>query len=456
MTMNWNQLLNGNRLGNRPAKQESGRNAFLRDHDKIIFSGAFRRLARKTQVHPLASNDHVHNRLTHSLEVSCVGRTLGIRVGEALAVRALLPAGFDATDLGDIVQSACLAHDIGNPPFGHTGERAIRAWFLERGGRFLDGLTDWQRADLEWFEGNAQGFRVLTTTEYHQYDGGMRLTYATLATFLKYPWLAQVARSGTAPRDDKFSAFDAERALFVEVCEATGMRRLGGSDSYHYARHPLAYLMEAADDFCYAILDLEDGLEMGLLHWDEVHALLAPALPDSDEVNALLDSGLRPGRCAALLRGTIIEHFIDAGVHAFMQNHDALLDGRVQGDLTALCKSPVREIVEGAKELAKRRVFEHPRKVELEIGAYQVIGTLLDNLIDAAHSHALGDDSNFRHLRLINLIGAHSFPPGLDRLNEQERRYQCIMRAIDFIAGMTDNYASYLAKQFSGFGESRY
>jgi len=451
--VNWAQLLNGNRLGNRPAKQESGRNAFLRDHDKIIFSGAFRRLARKTQVHPLASNDHVHNRLTHSLEVSCVGRTLGIRVGEALAAKKLLPTGIDSTDLGDIVQSACLAHDIGNPPFGHTGERAIRAWFQERGGRFLDGLTDWQRADLEWFEGNAQGFRVLTTTEYHQYGDGMRLTYATLATFLKYPWLAQVARSGAAPRNDKFSAFDAERALFIEVCEATGMRRLG---DHRYARHPLAYLMEAADDFCYAILDLEDGLEMGLLNWDEVFALLAPALPDSDEIKTLLSSGLRPGRCAALLRGTIIESFIDAGVHAFMQNHDALLQGAVTVDLTTLCASPVREIVEGAKQLAKRKVFEHPRKIELEIGAYQVIGTLLDNLVDAANSHAHGDDSNFRHLRLINLIGAHSFPPGLDRLGDEERRYQCIMRAIDFIAGMTDNYASYLAKQFSGFGESHY
>ena len=451
--MNWTQLLNGSRLVNRHAKQESGRNAFLRDHDKIIFSGAFRRLARKTQVHPLASNDHVHNRLTHSLEVSCVGRTLGIRVGEALAAQKLLPANFDATDFGDIVQSACLAHDIGNPPFGHTGERAIRAWFQERGGRFLTGLTDWQRADLEWFEGNAQGFRVLTTTEYHQYGDGMRLTYATLATFLKYPWLAQVARSGGAPRNDKFSAFDAERTLFNEVCTATGMRQLGDN---HYARHPLAYLMEAADDYCYAILDLEDGLEMGLLEWGEVHALLEPALPDSDEVNALLNSGLRPGRCAALLRGTIIEHFIDAGVNAFMQHHDDMLAGTVQGDLTTLCASPVREIVEGAKQLAKRRVFEHPRKIELEIGAYQVIGTLLDNLVDATHSYALRDDSNFRHMRLINLIGAQTFPPGLDQLSEEERRYQCIMRAIDFIAGMTDNYATYLAKQFNGLGESRY
>jgi dGTPase len=453
IAMNWNQLLDKRRLGGRAAKEESGRNAFLRDHDKIIFSGAFRRLARKTQVHPLASNDHVHNRLTHSLEVSCVGRTLGIRVGQALAGGGLLPAGIEATDLGDIVQSACLAHDIGNPPFGHTGERAIRAWFQEQGRRYLEGLAPHQCADLEWFEGNAQGFRILTTAEYHQYDGGMRLTYATLATFLKYPWLAQPARTGAAPRQDKFSAFDAEQALFVEVCEATGLRRLGEG---HYARHPLAWLMEAADDFCYAILDLEDGLEMGMLQWPEVYALLRPALPDSDEVRELLASDLRPGRKAALLRGRIIEFFIEAGLQAFLENHDELLAGTLEGDLIALCHSPVREIVEGAKALAKAQVFEHPRKIELEIGAYAVIGTLLDSLVEAADAYARGDDSNFRHQRLINLIGGASFPPGLAERPLPERRYLSIMRAVDFIAGMTDNYATYLAKQFNGLAETRY
>lgn len=450
--MNWTQLLNKNRLGGRPAKEESGRNAFLRDHDKIIFSGAFRRLARKTQVHPLASNDHVHNRLTHSLEVSCVGRTLGIRVGEALRERALLPEGIDATDLGDIVQSACLAHDIGNPPFGHTGERAIRAWFQERGGHHLEAFDDAQCADLLGFEGNAQGFRIIAKSEYHQYDDGMRLTYATLAAFLKYPWLSDIARAGHTSRPDKYSAFTAERDAFAEVCEATGLRRRG---AFHYCRHPLAYLVEAADDFCYGIIDLEDGLEMDLLRWDEVHALLRPALPNDEEVDALLRSDLRAGRKAALLRGKIIEHFIDGGVAAFTRHHDQLLAGEVDSDLISLCADPVRQVVEGAKLLAKTQVFEHPRKIELEIGAFEVIGTLLDSLVEAAAAHARGGTVNFRHQRLINLIGAHTFPPHLDRMNTNERRYQCIMRAVDFIAGMTDNYATYLAKQFNGLAETR-
>ncbi|HSB95296.1 MAG TPA: deoxyguanosinetriphosphate triphosphohydrolase, partial [Spongiibacteraceae bacterium] len=265
--------------------------------------------------------------------------------------------------------------------------------------------------------------------------------------------LSGLARAGSAPRADKFSAFAAERDAFIEVCSATGMHR---QKANQFSRHPLAFLVEAADDFCYGIIDLEDGLEMELLHWDEVYPLLRPVLPDSEEVRNLLRSDLRPGRKAALLRGKIIEHFIEAGVQAFMQHHDQLLAGDVAVDLIALCAHPIREVVEGAKQLAKTRVFEHPRKIELEIGAYQVIGTLLDSLIEAAVGYGRGGDSNFRHQRLINLIGEHTFPPQLASWPEAERRYQCMLRAVDFISGMTDNYATYLAKQFSGMAEIRY
>lgn len=451
-TMNWEQLLNKDRLGQRAAKDESGRTAFLRDHDKIIFSGAFRRLARKTQVHPLATNDHVHNRLTHSLEVSCVGRTLGIQVGERLTGLGHLPDTVNATDLGDIVQSACLAHDIGNPPFGHTGERAIRAWFQERGQRYLALLSPAQQSDLIYFEGNAQGFRIITKSEYHQYQDGMRLTYATLGTFLKYPWLSAQAGEASA-RPGKYSAFVSEAHAFTEVCAATGLRSLG---EQRFCRHPLAYLMEAADDFCYAIIDLEDGLEMDLLHWDEVYALLLPALPDTAEVRKLVHSEMRDGRKAALLRGKIIERFIEAGVEAFVANHERLLAGTMEGDLLHHCEPAVSDVVENAKQLARTKVFEHPRKIELEIGAFEVMGALLDGLIEAALSHARGQARNYRHERIIDLIGRHSFPADLAQMKERERIYQCIMRALDFLAGMTDNYATYLAKQFSGMAETRY
>jgi dGTPase len=451
--MDWGTLLNKARLGGRGAKDETGRTAFLRDHDKIIFSGAFRRLARKTQVHPLATNDHVHNRLTHSLEVSCVGRTLGIRVGEGLKRAGDLPDSIDDTDLGDIVQSACLAHDIGNPPFGHTGERAIRAWFREKGTHWLEQIRPHQRPDLSSFEGNAQGFRIITKSEYHQYADGMRLTYATLGTFLKYPWLSATAESDAAARPGKYSAFVSEQDAFTEVCEATGLANIGRQ---HYCRHPLAYLMEAADDFCYAIIDLEDGLEMDLLRWEEVYALLSPALPDTPEVRDLINSDMRDGRKAALLRGKIIETFIEAGVAAFLANQKTLLEGGLSGDLISHCEPDVRNVVENAKDLARTKVFEHPRKIELEIGAFEVIGALLDGLVDAAADVARGDHMNYRHERIIDLIGRHSFPPNLGELDEPDRIYECIMRALDFLAGMTDNHATYLAKQFSGMAETRY
>jgi dGTPase len=195
-----------------------------------------------------------------------------------------------------------------------------------------------------------------------------------------------------------------------------------------------------------------------------VHALLAPALPRNAETRLLLRSDLRPGRKAALLRGQVIEFLIDAGMRAFMDNHDALLRGDLPTDLISLCDKPARELVEGAKQLAKTRVFEHPRKVELEIGAFQVIGTLLDHIIESALAMASGNLTNFRHQRLIHLIGERSFPPQLfevapalqNQWDDTERRYQCIMRAVDFLAGMTDNYATYLAKQFNGLAESRY
>lgn len=444
--MDWNQLLNAQRLGHRPIKDESGRTAFLRDHDKIIFSGAFRRLARKTQVHPLATNDHVHNRLTHSLEVSCVGRTLGIRVGGKLKAQGLLPEHTAATDLGDIVQSACLAHDIGNPPFGHTGERAIRAWFADQGQRFIAALPAHQQTDFTLFEGNAQGFHTITQSEYHLYEDGMRLTYATLGTFIKYPWLSQREKNG------KYGVFDADKKAFQEVASACGLIPLG---EHHVCRHPLVYLMEAADDFCYAIIDLEDGLEMNLLRWEEVHELLRPALKGED-MDALLHSSVREGRRAALLRGKVIEHFIEAGVETFIQHHDDLLNGKMVGDLISQCPASVRQVVNDAKHLARKKIFEHPRKIELEIGAYQVIGTLLESLIEAASSFAKGDESNFRHQRIIDLIGRHSFPPNLDQLDDKERHYLCLLTAVGFLAGMTDNYATYLAKQFSGMAEIRY
>ena len=274
--MDWQTLLNRERLGKpHHSPEELGRSPFHKDHDRIIFSGAFRRLGRKTQVHPVTSNDHIHTRLTHSLEVSCVGRSLGMRVGETL--RSALPEWCDPADLGMVVQSACLAHDIGNPPFGHSGEDAIRNWFQQAADRcWLDDMSEAERRDFLSFEGNAQGFRVLTQLEYHQFDGGTRLTHATLGTFLKYPWTARHADS-LGYKKHKFGCYQSELPLLQGIAQKLGLPQL---EDERWARHPLVYLMEAADDICYALIDLEDGLEMDLLAYHEVEALLLGLVGD--------------------------------------------------------------------------------------------------------------------------------------------------------------------------------
>ncbi len=444
--MHWEQLLSAERLGGKPAKTETGRSPFLSDHDKIIFSGAFRRLARKTQVHPMATNDHIHNRMTHSLEVACVGRSLAIRVGEALIENNKLPEHILPTDLGDIVQSTCLAHDIGNPPFGHTGEEAIRNWFERQGDTFLRGLNERQRNDLLKFEGNAQGLRILTTSEYHQFDGGMRLTYATLASFMKYPWGSNEL---SAPKQNKYGIYHAESDLVHEIAINTGL--IAQSKGY-YCRHPLVYLMEAADDFCYGILDLEDGLEMGLVSWEEIFNIIKPVLRPAELKQLEQDlKRVEIGRRPSFIRGKVIDAYIEAGVSAFMDNEEAFLDGQITSDLISLCRPEITKSVEKAKSLAKSRIFSHPRKVELEIGAYDVVGRLLDKTIPAL-------DEWFRHggvakskenEMMINLIGEKNIPKTGDY-------YQTLMAGIDFVSGMTDNYASHLSRQFSGMAYTPY
>ncbi len=412
MTMNWNQLLCAERLGNRPAKSEEGRSPFHSDHDKIIFSGSFRRLARKTQVHPMATNDHVHNRMTHSLEVACVGRTLGIRVGQALRDNGDLPANFWPTDIGDIVQATCLAHDIGNPPFGHTGEDAIRNWFQKEGAQYLDGLTPDERDDIRVFEGNAQGLRVLTTSEYHQYHEGMRLTYATLAASMKYPWCSSATLLNQRPKNNKYGVFQSELHYFHEIADKTGLIAKGKD---WYCRHPLVYLMEAADDFCYGIIDLEDGLEMGILNWQEIYDILRPVIDDSPQLADL-------------------EHTLKK-----------VNDGRKPAIVTA---------VQAAKDLAKRKIFNHSKRVELEIGAYATIATLLSAVCSAVDA-SLGDPKQmtYKDNRVMALIGDNNFHPCVNK-KEKNYRYLALMAVIDYISGMTDNYATNLAKQFNGMGLS--
>ncbi|WP_432415810.1 deoxyguanosinetriphosphate triphosphohydrolase [Chromohalobacter israelensis] len=437
--MQWERLLDPTRLNDKHggSREEIGRSPFHKDHDRIVFAGSFRRLGRKTQVHPLTDNDHIHTRLTHSLEVGCVGRSLGMIVGEQLRER--LPAWITPADLGVIVQAACLGHDIGNPPFGHAGEYAIRDWFKRAeadGSGLLADLAPAEREDLLTYEGNAQGFRIVTQIEYNQFNGGMRLTAATLGTMLKYPWTVE-----RASRAGKFGCYQSEREQLGEVAERLGLLPRGETA---WCRHPLAYLVEAADDICYALLDLEDGLEMGILRYDEVAEILiqiAGGTPAGyDDMRA---RGVSQRRRIAALRGAAMERAVNDVAAVFVAHESALLGGTLSEDLLELCHPDLGWGVGTAKRIARERIFQNERKAKLEIGAYTTLGILLEAFIGAAHELHYSGQSSFKHQRVLALIGENT-PKSSWSL------YASYRRMLDFIGGMTDHYAVDLAQEMGG------
>ncbi|WP_432722343.1 deoxyguanosinetriphosphate triphosphohydrolase [Jeongeupia wiesaeckerbachi] len=438
MTMNWQRLLSADRLGtDQDTPIEAGRSNYHKDHDRIVFCSPFRRMGRKTQVHPMTENDHVHTRLTHSIEVACVGRSLGVLVGEA--IRERLPAHVNPYDLGAIVQAACLAHDIGNPPFGHAGEYAIRDWFRrDEHAYLLQHLGPDERRDLTTYEGNAQGFRIITQLENHRFEGGLRLTYATLGTTLKYPWTSEHA----GPKG-KFSCYASELPQLHQVAAALGLPELAPG---RWARHPLSYLMEAADDICYAILDLEDGIEIGMLAYETVEPILMKIAGGERDLLALeVSAAPSIRRKISLLRGKAIDRCVRDVAATFLAQYDRLMDGSYQGDLLNDCPAPMRHGINEAKQLARDRIFNERRKIEIEVGSFTCLDILLDAFCNAAYQLKVSPELPFRMRRVLDLMD-YNAP------KKEWPLYDAYLRVLDFIGGMTDNYATYLAQQVGGMG----
>lgn len=425
------------------------RNDFHIDHDRLVFSTAFRRLARKTQVHPLAVNDHIHNRLTHSLEVASVGRSLGNRVGLMLQQQGLLPENNHPTDIGAIVQVACLAHDIGNPPFGHTGEDALRTWFCDPAhARFLEPLTEGQRLDVQTYEGNAHGLRMVASLEMYYGEGGMRLTAASMGALVKYPWTAAAEPVPEGKmRKGKFNLYTAERDYYAAVADELGLLKLGED---RWARHPLSYLMEAADDICYAILDLEDAVEIGILSVEEfeavVHPVLEPEKLRSPQGDDRRNVDVIRRYCAAL-RGMVIGKCVEEFAITFMRHHNGILEGGLptpSRDLVDLVSGDISSLLKGAKDLASERVYRHRSKVVKEVAAYPCLQLLLDALIPDAWAFCNGTPLNTRQKTQLALLERP--------LVEGEGHYSAYMKVLDYVGGMTDNYAATLASEISGVG----
>ncbi|ABI57271.1 deoxyguanosinetriphosphate triphosphohydrolase [Alkalilimnicola ehrlichii MLHE-1] len=455
-SMDWERLLSKQRLG-RPDEEGSlgFRTDFQRDFDRIVFSSAFRRLQDKTQVFPLAESDYVRTRLTHSLEVSCVGRSLGTRVGEAITRRE----GYTEVapgDIGAIVAAACLAHDIGNPPFGHAGEDAIRHWVRTSpvARRALDELSPPQRAEFEHFEGNAQGFRVVTRLQNPDNRGGLQLTYATLGAALKYPCPAHAIDPGYGISRKKYGYFVAEADLFRAVAQTNGLLKQAPRT---YCRHPLAFVMEAADNIAYLIVDFEDAFRLGILEYRTVH----------DHFRALLrgkDQGTVERRLARLrddkerveyLRARAINELVEASARAFMDHEAEIMTGRFERELTDTL--PFSEALRAIAGVSQERIYDHLEVQGVCAAGYSVIGGLLDLFHEAVHDTAValeeGKQAPPRSRTVTNLVPEqflYQYDPDSGRRYRVTDPYLLLLNLTDFIAGMTDGYAVSLYKKLTG------
>lgn len=423
--MQWEKLLNYNRLNERERDFDDARNPFSIDFDRIIFSDSFRRLDRKTQVHPMRSNDNVHSRLPHSLEVSCVGRSLGTLVGAEIKD---LPSHMTPDRVGQIVQAACLAHDIGNPPFGHMGETIIGSWFEEHGSRYFDSLAPELQTDFIRFEGNAQAFRIMTRLAMYRDNGGLRPTYAVIAAMMKYPWIYQ-------ENIKKFCCFSSEREILEDIAAKAG---LDGADGI-YERHPLAFLSEAADDICYSIIDLEDAYEMGILRFTEVKEILN-AICELPEQKL---EGKSPKESMEYMRAIAINKCVGAVVNEFFANYEAIMDGSLYYKHNLLENSAYKEPIAQAKKTGNDVIYQNRRKLMLEVGAYSVMGILLETFCDAAFEYVTTEKHGSKADHIIKIMG--DFAPA-----KNDGVFSALHRVTDYISGMTDNYATEKARQIAG------
>lgn len=436
--MNWHQLISPLRFGKETTAHIAGesRSVFQRDYDRLIFSSPFRRLQNKTQVFPLPGSVFVHNRLTHSLEVSSVGRSLGNDVASELLCRhPNLDPNLMHT-LPDIVSAACLAHDMGNPPFGHSGERAIRTFFAEGKGHALqEKLTEQEWKDLTFFDGNANTFRLLT----HQFNGrrmgGFVMTYTTLASIVKYPF------SSTLARKEKFGFFASEQADYERIAHALGIPCLERNDlGVRYARHPLVYLVEAADDICYEIMDIEDAYKLRILSAEETERLLLGFFSPDEQERISLAAHEETDVSSQLVyyRAMAIGTLVRACVRVFVDHEEDILAGRFQGSLIDHLPERLCRAYGKCAEVAKSRIYRSREVQDIEIAGYQIIYTLLELMTDAV----LSPEKAFSKL----LLSQASEQYELRHPNLVVR----LMAVVDYLSGMTDVFALDLYRKING------
>lgn len=440
--MNWLQLLSSDRIGKKSETKESFRSAFEQDYDRIIFSHPFRRLQDKTQVHPLPEYDFVHTRLTHSLEVSSVGRSLGKKAGQVLINRypELVEKGITSFDFGAIVAAAALAHDIGNPPFGHSGESAISDFFKHHleGKLFKERLNEEQWEDVVNFEGNAQGFRLM------QQNQSLQLTLATLASFTKYPRESKISDLDRKRKSQKkYGFFQYEKEAFTQVANGIGLLKYS-KDDLVWSRHPLAFLVEAADDICYQVIDLEDGCRLDLVSFDETVLLFSKIIGDrfnSEKLNSYHSKTEKIG----ILRAMAISELVNQCVEVFLDNQEAMLTGVFDKSLTGLI--PASETLDEIEQLSISKIYQSRKVMEKEAAGFEVLPGLLESFAVASYNYYYDKKACSRkHKNLMRLL-PEEIKASMDKSNDV---YSVLMSCLDFISGMTDTAAISLYRKIKG------
>ena len=439
--MEWNQLLSANRVGQKRASDaEQSRSAFEQDYDRIIFSHPFRRLQDKTQVHPLPEQDFVHTRLTHSLEVSSVGRSLGRKVAEVILQRHKIALqNFSPVDFGAIVAAASLAHDLGNPPFGHAGENAISDFFSGHpaGQVFQKKVSEAEWKDLISFEGNAQGFRILNKNQY-----GLKLTSATLGAFTKYPCPALFPERKKEKRSQKkFGFFQSEKEVFGSIAEEL---KLNATSSRSWSRHPLAFLVEAADDICYSIIDLEDGCNLGLVGYNEARELFEGVIGKSKTKLGKLDHLHTREEKIGFLRALAIGDLAEECSTLFLDHEKEILAGTFDTALADHCHS--KDGLKSIIEISIEKIYRSRQVVEIEASGHEILPGLLEEFV-ATGAHMLTRQSSrkYNNLRLL-------LPPETVHAIESAGNsdYNMLRYIIDFVSGLTDRHALSLYRKIKG------
>ena len=440
--MKWQQLISNKRLGQeyRQPKRHDDRSEFKRDYDRLIFSAPFRRLQNKTQVFPLPGSIFVHNRLTHSLEVASVGKSLGDDVARILQRQHPDDESYQRlSDIGTIVSAACLAHDMGNPPFGHSGEKAIQAFFKEGPGSSLQADVEpafWE--DITHFEGNANAFRLLTHQFKGRRPGGFVMTYSTLASIVKYPYA-----SSAAGQKGKFGFFCFEQDNFVRMAEEMGLIRLSANDQpLRYCRHPLVYLVEAADDICYEIMDIEDACKLKILSDEHAQQLLLNFF--DDEVKAQILQRIDEEQISdgnekiAYMRASVIGLLEHECVTTFVEHEEDILNGTFQGGLIDYISPTPLQAYATCVDFSKKNIYNSRPVLDVELSGYKIIETLMTHMTEAVLH-----PKRYYSTQLIERVSSQ-YDIHADRLEER------IMAVIDYVSGMTDVFALDVYQKMNG------